>query len=282
MSTSFNVAYTEGDVILSAPKKKRNRKSKYANEEEYKAARLEQSRRYEAKRKGKRVRKKITYVPVSELSDEERLKRNNYSNEWSKKNRDKRNKYCNSWLERNLDKKEKFAESSSEKHLVGLTYINLVKSSLGCSMCREDESLKLAFHHFDRKNKKCGISNLTKYSFNDIDKEIAKCEVLCHNCHRKLHYEERQVLKKDWVRKDNQARYFCNLEYCNVLKIEAGCKNCGTNDFRCLDFHHAQRAGKVACVSALYGSNVEKLYDEILKCEVLCANCHSIVTHGGE
>ena len=62
----------------------------------------------------------------------------------------------------------------------------------------------------------------------------------------------------------------------NAIKSEAGCKNCGTKDFRVLDFHHRDPGEKNFCVSHTTKGEKNTLA-EAKKCDVLCANCHRIV-----
>lgn len=58
------------------------------------------------------------------------------------------------------------------------------------------------------------------------------------------------------------------------------CARCGLTDKRVLDFHHV--GGKDKAVSVLRkGYSRERIYAEISKCVVLCANCHR-VTHWEE
>jgi hypothetical protein len=63
--------------------------------------------------------------------------------------------------------------------------------SNGCCICGEKELCCLDFHHIDPKQKQFLISQVTnrtsKYSYEDIVKEISKCVVVCSNCHRKIH-----------------------------------------------------------------------------------------------
>lgn len=64
-------------------------------------------------------------------------------------------------------------------------------------------------------------------------------------------------------------------------KVEQGCSICGYN--RCssaLHFHHRDRTEKEYCVSAVKETGTRKLWKEIEKCEVLCANCHAEVEWG--
>lgn len=62
------------------------------------------------------------------------------------------------------------------------------KSTLKCMRCSESDPACLDFHHIDPKTKEYMISGMVCASKKRILEEIAKCEVLCANCHRKLHH----------------------------------------------------------------------------------------------
>jgi hypothetical protein len=66
------------------------------------------------------------------------------------------------------------------------------KKTLSCSKCPESHPACLDFHHIDPKDKKMILSKLypSGVSKKTILKEVAKCIVLCANCHRKEHYKE--------------------------------------------------------------------------------------------
>lgn len=67
------------------------------------------------------------------------------------------------------------------------------KKGLKCEVCGEDHPACLDFHHLDKKQKRQKVTDLAKrtYSVTTVLAEIEKCQVLCSNCHRKLHYNER-------------------------------------------------------------------------------------------
>ena len=67
------------------------------------------------------------------------------------------------------------------------------KSTLKCSRCPENHPAALDFHHLDPSKKDFQIGSLTRkgYSMSRLMAEVAKCEVLCSNCHRKLEYDLR-------------------------------------------------------------------------------------------
>lgn len=61
---------------------------------------------------------------------------------------------------------------------------------LECSQCGENHPAVLDFHHTDPSEKEANPSNIRNRQ--DFLAEIKKCVVLCSNCHRKLHWGERQ------------------------------------------------------------------------------------------
>lgn len=63
------------------------------------------------------------------------------------------------------------------------------KKTLGCNRCGENHWACLEFHHKDPKEKEFMLYQVVSngWSKKKILKEVAKCEVLCANCHRKEH-----------------------------------------------------------------------------------------------
>jgi hypothetical protein len=69
-------------------------------------------------------------------------------------------------------------------------------------------------------------------------------------------------------------------EYIWSIKQKSTCSRCGFDDWRALQFHHKEH--KIANVSDMVrdGNSIEKLDEEISKCEIICANCHQIEHFG--
>lgn len=67
--------------------------------------------------------------------------------------------------------------------------LDIIKAAKGCKNCSETDFRCLDFHHINPKDKLFTISNAVTKGINwqDIELEISKCEILCCNCHRKLH-----------------------------------------------------------------------------------------------
>ncbi len=62
----------------------------------------------------------------------------------------------------------------------------------GCSTCGESYPECLDFHHRDPKQKEFNIGLMASViSLDRIIKEVEKCDLVCANCHRKLHSSER-------------------------------------------------------------------------------------------
>lgn len=52
------------------------------------------------------------------------------------------------------------------------------------------------FHHRDPSKKEFQISSGNTNSWNSIKKEVEKCDLLCSNCHREVHYSSQELEKE--------------------------------------------------------------------------------------
>ena len=107
------------------------------------------------------------------------------------KQREKNREYQKKHYEQ---KKDYYIQKAKEsKHRVREEFENY-KKTLKCEVCGESHVATLDFHHKDPSTKEIIISeSIWRWSWNTIKKEIDKCVVLCSNCHRKLHYEEKKA-----------------------------------------------------------------------------------------
>ena len=89
--------------------------------------------------------------------------------------------------------KSDYKQRSMSQRLKARDWLQEFKKTLHCEQCGESHPATLDFHHLDPNSKDGAVSSLTSNgSVQIMKKEIAKCIVLCSNCHRKLHYEERK------------------------------------------------------------------------------------------
>ncbi len=65
-----------------------------------------------------------------------------------------------------------------------------IKSEKGCMLCLEKHPACITFHHRDPKEKSFELSRgIEKYSMEKIQAEMDKCDMLCFNCHAKVHFD---------------------------------------------------------------------------------------------
>jgi hypothetical protein len=71
------------------------------------------------------------------------------------------------------------------------------KEQLSCTICGESRPAALDFHHVTPVDEDQKVNELVKdgHCWPKIMREIEKCIVLCANCHRIHHYDERQEKK---------------------------------------------------------------------------------------
>jgi hypothetical protein len=116
------------------------------------------------------------------------------------------------------------------------------------------------------------------YSAKFLRDEIAACEVVCVNCHRR-----RSAQRGDWWRLDpdrladshdllpTQIR---NLAFVGQFLIGSACVDCGLKDILVLEFDHVSEKQAHVPQLARWGCSLKRLKREIARCEVRCANCH--------
>lgn len=84
-------------------------------------------------------------------------------------------------------KKERKESAKRTKHRQR-AWLDELKSTLFCKECGENRIVCLDFHHRDPKEKEGSITRLLyRASKARVLAEIAKCDVLCSNCHRVEH-----------------------------------------------------------------------------------------------
>jgi hypothetical protein len=103
--------------------------------------------------------------------------------------------YSKSYYEKN---KKEVIQKINEKKRAHREWFTAFKSTLKCTVCGEDRPATLDFHHTDPKKTNKKVHKLVSdgHTRIRIQKEIDKCIVLCSNCHRIHHHEERKNKRK--------------------------------------------------------------------------------------
>jgi hypothetical protein len=89
--------------------------------------------------------------------------------------------------------REKVKEAEKLKRRKKLIWFNNIKSKLQCIKCGFSHIAALDFHHRVPSEKKFELANIWGKTRKQILEELEKCDVLCANCHRILHYEEKHL-----------------------------------------------------------------------------------------
>jgi len=97
--------------------------------------------------------------------------------------------YHKGWFQRH---KEEVIERRRRRQREIRDWFRRYKSALYCIKCGISHPAVLQFHHRDRVDKSFTIANVVSRatSIKQITNEIKKCDVICVNCHAKLHWRE--------------------------------------------------------------------------------------------
>lgn len=109
------------------------------------------------------------------------------------KNRVYQREYQRRWYSENKQRHIGYVRKRDE----GIqSWFNEYKKTLKCEECGENHPACLDFHHLNPVDKKFSVSSHhDRPSKQALIEEIAKCRVLCANCHRKEHWNERELKK---------------------------------------------------------------------------------------
>ena len=92
----------------------------------------------------------------------------------------------------------KYAKQNVKYNNIILKYLTDARAE--CVVCKDNNFNNLVFHHRDPSTKIASIARLksNRANYAVIIEEMDKCDIMCHNCHRKLHAEQ---LTKESVNK---------------------------------------------------------------------------------
>jgi len=113
---------------------------------------------------------------------------------WHERNRDRFNELWRNWYCKNAPRKIAWQKRRREE--VRLWWRSF-KATKRCDVCGESAPECLHFHHRDPSQKEINLGNVAssgRWSKERILEEVAKCDVLCANCHAKHHWDERLFL----------------------------------------------------------------------------------------
>tara|TARA_Y100000310_G_C20070223_1_gene529022 strand:- start:34 stop:513 length:480 start_codon:yes stop_codon:yes gene_type:complete len=115
--------------------------------------------------------------------------------------------------------------------------------------------------------------------FNYRNKSKGTYQAHCRPCTKsylKKHYTHNQAY---YIKKAaHHTRRYEKIAQKTIFEIKMSnpCITCGERDPRVLDFDHIQPSEKLHSVANMVkgGYSLDRILDEIEKCQILCANCH--------
>ena len=105
---------------------------------------------------------------------------------------EKNREYQRAWYAKNR-KKQMAKTKANRKRLQAA--LNQYKAEKGCVICSETDPVVLVFHHKNPGRKKFTVAKavLKGIALDRLLEEAEKCDVLCANCHLRIHYGPRPV-----------------------------------------------------------------------------------------
>jgi hypothetical protein len=146
----------------------------------------------------------------------------------------------------------------------------------------EADPVVLEFDHLDEKLASISVLLSQAATSAAIEAEIARCEVVCTNCHRR-----RTATRAGWrrvaasgavTRPYPSSAVERNLVHVYDVLRRSACADGGATDLLVLEFDHIGLKRESVTRMAWYGCRLATIDAEIAKCDIRCANCHRRVT----
>ncbi len=167
-------------------------------------------------------------------------------------------------------RRNKGARVGKARHLV----FGLLHAS-ACTDCGESHPAVLEFDHVDRKCFGISAAVAGGVDIDRLEQELARCEIVCANCHRRRTIDRGDHWRSRPASEEQRGPRTRQRAAVRAWLADNSCLDCAENDLRVLEFDHV-RGDKLASVAQLVvrEASLERLADEIAKCDVVCANCH--------
>lgn len=130
-----------------------------------------------------------------------------------------------------------------------------------CSFCKKEKE----FASFNKK----GLRKDGSQKYQTICKD-------CNSEYLKVHYVENKQYYLNKADKSNKVNKRTVLLYLKEYAKD-GCIICGEKEFACIQFDHREPSQKLHNISSMIkkGYALDKVKEELKKCDVLCSNCHA-------
>lgn len=156
-------------------------------------------------------------------------------------------------------------------------YINQYRIDKPCTDCNQKLSYwQLEFDHV-RGEKVYNVCSMPgQFGIDKIKDEIAKCDIVCVNCHAMRTWMRRMLTKS------SRNFHYTNVRKLIDIKESLPCNDCNKH-FRYfqMQFDHLPQFVKSfnLGIANVVGKEWNEIQQEINKCELVCGNCHTTRTH---
>ena len=99
------------------------------------------------------------------------------------------------YANKSQENKDRKVSLQKQRHIENRQYMYDYLKTHPCVTCGESDPVVLEFDHNDQRTKLLAVSLMADYSLSKIKEEIAKCRVLCANCHKR-----HTAIQLDWYK----------------------------------------------------------------------------------
>ena len=169
------------------------------------------------------------------------------------------------------------AESKQKRRAILRKHLDDVLARTPCADCGEFDTRVLEFDHVrGTKTRDIAKMHAEAVPLAVLKAELACCEVVCVNCHRR-----RTARRARWRRLNldrpltpGKERLQGNVLWVYRLLAKSVCRDCGEDDIVVLDFDHIGEKKASVLTLAHGGWGRHTILAEIAQCEIRCGNCH--------
>jgi len=164
-----------------------------------------------------------------------------------------------------------------KRMLVLRDYLDAHLRTHGCADCGETDVDVLEFDHVGAKTDNIAVLWRRGRGLKELKRELACCEVVCVNCHRR-----RTAARGAWWRLDidrppgnPRPRQERNVTWVYRQLSASACVDCGESDIVVLEFDHVAGSKRDSVLNLAWAEySLDTLRREVALCEVRCCNCH--------
>lgn len=170
--------------------------------------------------------------------------------------------------------KNDYYSSTEQNRKKRKSIINSLKEADPCLDCYEYfPYFVMEFDHLMKKDFSISVG-ITRYSMDAVLKEISKCDLVCTNCHRDRTFGRGPSFDMASLNKTQLKNYKHVYNY----KYNNPCEDCLCFfNPHILDFDHLyDKSFNIG--DGIYRKGYKILLQEISKCSLVCANCHTFRT----